>query len=82
MVLDPNVKVGPVINQTALEKIHHYVQIGKEEGARLLTGGEIITRRPYRKGYYFEPTLFTDVKPDMTIAQEEIFGPVVSALLR
>lgn len=78
--LDPNVKVGPVINKAALEKIHHYVQIGKKEGARLLIGGETLTASPYNQGYYFEPTIFTDVKPDMTIAQEEIFGPVLSII--
>lgn len=78
--LDPDVKVGPVINRAALEKIYHYVQIGKNEGARLLTGGEIITTPPYNQGFFFEPTIFTDVKPDMTIAQEEIFGPVLSII--
>lgn len=78
--LDPNVKVGPVINGAALEKIHQYVQIGKQEGARLLTGGEMITAPPFDKGYYYEPTIFTDVLPHMTIAQEEIFGPVLSII--
>lgn len=78
--LDPEVKVGPVINRAALEKIDYYVQIGKKEGARLLTGGKIITAPPFDKGFYFEPTIFTDVKPDMTIAQEEIFGPVLSII--
>ncbi|CAM5209759.1 aldehyde dehydrogenase (NAD(+)) OS=Ureibacillus acetophenoni OX=614649 GN=SAMN05877842_1123 PE=3 SV=1 [Ureibacillus acetophenoni] len=78
--LDPTVKVGPVINKSALEKIHHYVQIGKEEGAKLLVGGNKLSTPPFDKGYYFEPTVFTDVKNEMTIAQEEIFGPVVSII--
>jgi acyl-CoA reductase-like NAD-dependent aldehyde dehydrogenase len=78
--LDPSVKVGPVINQQALEKIHQYVKIGLKEGAKLLTGGNTITTPPYDKGFYFEPTLFTNVQPDMIIAQEEIFGPVLGVI--
>ncbi|MFF5994143.1 aldehyde dehydrogenase family protein [Lysinibacillus sp. KU-BSD001] len=78
--LDPTTKVGPVINKAALEKINHYVQIGKQQGATLVRGGNILTEPPYDKGVYFEPTLFTDVRPDMIIAQEEIFGPVISII--
>lgn len=78
--LDPTVKIGPVINKQALEKIHHYVEIGKKEGAKLLTGGVILTTPPFDKGFYYEPTIFTDVTPNMTIAQEEIFGPVISII--
>jgi len=78
--LDEGVKIGPVINKAALEKINHYVQIGKQEGATLLAGGRILCEPPYDKGFYYEPTLFTNVKPDMIIAQEEIFGPVVSLI--
>jgi len=78
--LDEGVKIGPVINKAALEKINHYVQIGKQEGATLLAGGRILSEPPYDKGSYYEPTLFTNVKPDMIIAQEEIFGPVVSLI--
>lgn len=78
--LDPNVKVGPVINRAALEKINHYVSIGKEEGATLLTGGRILTEAPFDQGFYFEPTVFTNVSSDMIIAQEEIFGPVISII--
>ncbi|MFF2797440.1 aldehyde dehydrogenase family protein [Lysinibacillus xylanilyticus] len=78
--LGDGVKIGPVINKAALEKINHYVQIGKQEGATLLAGGRILSEPPYDKGFYYEPTLFTNVKPDMIIAQEEIFGPVVSLI--
>lgn len=78
--LDPATKVGPVVNKAALEKINHYVQIGKQEGAALIRGGNILAESPYDKGFYFEPTLFTDVRPDMTIAQEEIFGPIISLI--
>lgn len=78
--LDKDAKIGPVINKAALEKINHYVQIGIQEGAELLAGGKILSEPPYDKGFYYEPTLFTNVKPDMIIAQEEIFGPVVSLI--
>lgn len=72
-----NTNVGPVINNSQLQKIAKYVEIGKNEGARLVLGGKIVKPLP---GYFFEPTIFTDVSPDMRIAQEEIFGPVVSLL--
>ena len=78
--LDPSVKVGPVINKAGLEKIHHYVQIGKEQGAKLLLGGDILTDGALAKGFYFAPTIFTDVAPDSILAQEEIFGPVLSII--
>lgn len=78
--LDPNVKIGPVINQSALEKISHYVQIGQREGATLIYGGRVLNAPPYNEGFYFEPTIFTNVKNNMVIAQEEIFGPVVSII--
>ncbi|MEK4228149.1 aldehyde dehydrogenase family protein [Solibacillus sp. FSL H8-0538] len=78
--LDPATKVGPVINRAALEKINHYVQLGRQEGATLLTGGRILSEAPFDKGFYFEPTIFTDVHAEMIIAQEEIFGPVISII--
>ena len=78
--IDESVKVGPVINQKALEKIHSYVEIGQQEGATLLVGGETLKGGTYDKGNYYAPTLFTDVTPEMRIAQEEIFGPVVSII--
>jgi alpha-ketoglutaric semialdehyde dehydrogenase len=78
--LDESIKVGPIINRRGLEKIKSYIRIGKEEGAKLLTGGYIMENGKHKKGNYFAPTLFTDVTPDMRIAQEEIFGPVVSLI--
>jgi alpha-ketoglutaric semialdehyde dehydrogenase len=72
--------VGPVINGAALDKIHSYTQIGKDEGATLLTGGEIATEGELEKGFYYRPTIFGDVEPDMRIAQEEIFGPTLSLI--
>jgi aldehyde dehydrogenase (NAD+) len=73
--------VGPVINKAALEKIHSYTEIGKDEGAKLLTGGEVATGDGLDKGFYYRPTIFGDVDPQMRIAQEEIFGPT-TALIR
>ena len=78
--LDETVKIGPVINKAALEKIHSYMQVGKQEGAKLLVGGKILQNEDLAKGNYYAPTLFTDVLPNMRIAQEEIFGPVVSLI--
>lgn len=75
--LDDDVDVGPVINNLQLQKIAKYIEIGKNEGARLSLGGKTAKPLP---GYFFEPTVFTDVAPDMRIAKEEIFGPVVSLL--
>ena len=78
--LDETVKVGPVINNKALEKIQSYIEIGKEEGANLAAGGNVLTEDKFANGHYFEPTLFTDVAWDSRLAQEEIFGPVVSLI--
>jgi len=73
--------VGPVINRSALEKIHSYTDIGKDEGAKLLTGGEVATDNGLDKGFFYRPTIFGDVDPQMRVAQEEIFGPT-TALIR
>ena len=72
--------VGPVINQAALEKIHSYTTIGKDEGATLLTGGEVASGDGLDKGFYYRPTIFGDVDPEMRIAQEEIFGPTTAVI--
>ncbi len=76
----PTTDVGPVINRRALETIHQYVQIGVQEGARLLTGGRIALEGELAKGYFYVPTVFDEVRPEMRIAQEEIFGPVLSVI--
>ncbi|MGI8314161.1 aldehyde dehydrogenase family protein [Halobacillus mangrovi] len=78
--LDETIKVGPIINQGGLDKIKSYIQIGRNEGAKLLAGGYVMENGAFAKGHYFAPTLFTDVSPDMRIAKEEIFGPVVSLI--
>jgi aldehyde dehydrogenase (NAD+) len=78
--LDPSVQMGPSISEVQLQKVMEYVQIGQKEGATLATGGHRLTRGDWGKGYFHEPTIFGDVTPSMRIAQEEIFGPVVSVL--
>jgi acyl-CoA reductase-like NAD-dependent aldehyde dehydrogenase len=78
--LDSSTDVGPLVNEQQLKKVLEYIRIGKEEGARLFCGGERILTDDRAYGYFVEPTIFTDVLPRMRIAQEEIFGPVVSVL--
>ena len=73
--LDPKTDIGPLVNKAAQDKVGRYVEIGKSEGAKLLKGGEVPKDL---KGYFFEPTVFTDCTVNMRIAQEEIFGPVIS----
>ncbi len=73
--------VGPVINESALRKIHSYTGIGRDEGAKLLTGGEVADGEGLDQGFYYRPTVFGDVEAGMRIAQEEIFGPM-TALIR
>ena len=72
--------IGPVINRAALEKIDSYTAIGRDEGASLLTGGEVASGNGLEEGYYYRPTVFGDVDPGMRIAQEEIFGPTVAVI--
>jgi aldehyde dehydrogenase (NAD+) len=78
--LEDSTDVGPVVNRAALEKIHSYTGIGVDEGAKLLTGGEVATENGLDKGSFYRPTVFGDVEPGMRIAQEEIFGPTVSLI--
>jgi len=78
--LDPTVQVGPLINQAQLGTVQEYVQVGLNEGAKLLCGGHPLQDGVYASGFFFEPTVFADVAPQMRIAQEEIFGPVVSVI--
>jgi aldehyde dehydrogenase (NAD+) len=74
--LDPNTEQGPQVSQEQLDKILHYCNVGQKEGATLLSGG----RRHGAKGFFVEPTVFDNVKDEMTIAKDEIFGPVVGVL--
>jgi len=72
---EPTCIMGPLISKRQLERVKNYVEIGKQEGARLLAGGNV--RTDMGGGYFIEPTCFVDVRNDMRIAQEEIFGPVL-----
>ncbi|MFJ6938405.1 aldehyde dehydrogenase family protein [Streptomyces sp. NPDC101132] len=74
---DPASRLGPLVNARQLERVRGYIAKGVEEGARLVAGGP---DAPHDKGYYVVPTVFADVTPEMTIAQEEIFGPVLAIL--
>ena len=78
--LNEDVEVGPLVNKAQRETIHSYVEIGKKDGAKLLTGGEVYNLGDCAKGWFYKPTIFIDVLPTMKIAQEEIFGPVLSVI--
>ena len=78
--LDEAVEMGPAINSSQLKTDLNYIEIGKAEGARLKCGGNRLTQGDYQYGNFLEPTVFVDVDPRMRIAQEEIFGPVVSII--
>lgn len=75
---DPATQMGPVVSARQFNRVNRYIELGSSQGARLLTGG----RKPagFDRGYFIEPTVFDAVHPDMTIAREEIFGPVVSVI--
>jgi len=73
--LDETVEMGPLVNEKALNKVQSYMEVARSEGVSVLTGGK---RAAMNKGYFFEPTLFDDVKAGMRVEQEEIFGPVLS----
>ncbi len=78
--LENNTDVGPLINQQAVEKVHRYVEIGQSEGAELVVGGSPVQDPILTDGHFYLPTLFAGVTAQMTIAQEEIFGPVLSMI--
>jgi aldehyde dehydrogenase (NAD+) len=77
---EEGVDVGPVINRRALDKIHSYTEIGVDEGAKLLTGGEVAEDNGLGEGFFYKPTIFGDVEPGMRVAQEEIFGPTTALI--
>src|SRR5699024_10470978 len=79
-VLNGDIQAGPIINQAGMDQIKQYMQIGKDEGAKLLAGGNELSGKEYEGGLFFEPTVFTDATIDMRISQGEIFGPVVSLI--
>jgi aldehyde dehydrogenase (NAD+) len=78
--LDPSVEVGPLINEQQLQTVRDYAEIGKKEGAKLLTGGNRLDSGDHARGWFYAPTVFGDCDPKMRVAQEEIFGPVVSVI--
>jgi aldehyde dehydrogenase (NAD+) len=78
--LDPSVEVGPLINEQQLQTVMGYAEIGKKEGAKLLTGGNRLDSGDHARGWFYAPTVFGDCDPKMRVAQEEIFGPLVSVI--
>jgi aldehyde dehydrogenase (NAD+) len=74
--LDPTTDQGPQVDQSQFDRIMGYIESGRTEGATLACGGERVGNR----GYFIRPTVFADVQDDMTIAREEIFGPVMSVI--
>jgi aldehyde dehydrogenase (NAD+) len=78
--LDPATMIGPVVSQQQLDRVTEYLDLGPREGARAAAGGTRLTDGDLAKGYFVAPTVFADVKDDMRIAREEIFGPVASVL--
>jgi aldehyde dehydrogenase (NAD+) len=77
---NPDTQVGPLVSAEQLDRVTGYLAIGRQEGARPLSGGERLTEGEMAKGFFVPPTVFADVRDDMRIAQEEIFGPVISAI--
>ena len=79
--LDPSTMIGAQASSEQLEKILSYIDIGKKEGAELLCGGNRLAGGAYDKGHFIEPTIFARVTPEMRIAQEEVFGPVLALMV-
>ena len=73
-------EIGPIVSKRQFDKVMEYIETGKKEGAKLVLGGDNPQDPELKNGFFINPTIFTDVKPDMTIAKEEIFGPVISVL--
>jgi acyl-CoA reductase-like NAD-dependent aldehyde dehydrogenase len=79
--LDPGVDIGPAVDADQLETDLKYIEIAHREGAKLLCGGSRLTGGLYESGYFIEPTIFAGVRPEMRIAQEEVFGPVLALMV-
>lgn len=78
--MDPSIQVGPLVSEEQLEKVLQYIEIGKQEGAVLVCGGQRLTGEKYDKGFFIAPAIFAEVSNEMRIAREEIFGPVLSVI--
>jgi aldehyde dehydrogenase (NAD+) len=76
--LDPDIDIGPLVNMGRVKAVQEYAEIGKQEGAKLVLGGSPLIDENHHDGAFYEPTIFTDVTPEMRIAREEVFGPFVS----
>jgi acyl-CoA reductase-like NAD-dependent aldehyde dehydrogenase len=76
--MQPGIDIGPCVDQGQLDTVLKYIEIGRKESGEPLCGGHRLTGGAYDKGYFVEPTIFADVKPEHTIAREEIFGPVLA----
>lgn len=74
--LDETTEMGPLVSEIQWKRVKEYIEIGKKEGAKLELGGDCPQGKPYDKGFYVNPTIFSNVKPEMRIVKEEIFGPV------
>ncbi len=78
--LEATTEIGPVVSEGQLASVHQYVEVGQAEGARLAVGGGIAREGELEQGFFYQPTVFDDVRADMRIAQEEIFGPVTALI--
>ncbi len=78
--MQPGIEIGPLVDQTQMDTVLKYIEIGKKEAGAPKTGGHRISGNGLDKGYFVEPTIFADVEERMTIAQEEIFGPVLAVM--
>ena len=77
---NPDTDVGPLVNAAQLERVRYYLEVAQREGAKVLMGGEIAKEEEFQHGYFFQPTVLDQVTPDLRIAREEIFGPVVGLM--
>jgi aldehyde dehydrogenase (NAD+) len=77
---DPQTEVGPLINSAQLQRVSHYLEIARAEGTKVLIGGEVVNTGNLEHGFFFQPTILDKVTPDMRVAKEEIFGPVVALI--
>ncbi len=78
--LQEGIWMGPCASESQFNTVKHYIEIGKKEGAELIAGGDVLTGEEFDKGFYITPAIFDNVNPDMAIAQEEIFGPVIALI--
>ena len=78
--LEPDVELAPVINEQQKNRVLEYIALGRQEGAKILIGGEELTDEVHANGYFVAPTVFDQMTPDMRIAKEEIFGPVTGIM--